>query len=339
MNGLERTRSVFAGRAAEPPPVLPMVHTGLARAFGTPLGDFFTSAETMAEVMVRGCREFRFDGVQLSLGVTGEAEALGARVELPPDGAPVLRQHLLGEGATLGELRCKDVTAGGRMPLFFEAVARVVEAIGREGFVLATLRGPLLIGSQLRGVKQILLDMLDDPAGVEEILDYAVDLGLALGAWLRPSGAHGVLLGEATCSPSFISPDLYRDLVLTRHRRLVAGLKEQGWEAAGLHICGNTRPILEDVIATGVDFMDLDYQVPASDALETVAGRIVLRGNLDPSSVFRYGSRERVASATRELCRAVRGHPWILSSGCDIPPGTPAENLGALATAAHDTAG
>ena len=62
-------------------------------------------------------------------------------------------------------------------------------------------------------------------------------------------------------------------------------------------------------------------------------GRIVLRGNLDPSSAFRFGTPDQIAAQTRALMRDIDGAPWIVSSGCDIPPGTPEENLAAFAEA------
>jgi len=114
---------------------------------------------------------------------------------------------------------------------------------------------------------------------------------------------------------------------------VVAGLKEMGWRFVGLHVCGNVTAILEDLIATGVDFFDMDYQVAAETALERVGGRVALRGNLDPSAVFRFGSVEKVKAETERLCRTVAGHRWIVGSGCNIPPGTPAENLAACVEA------
>ena len=98
MNGRERISQILAGGSTslgtsnrEPLPVMPIIHSGLAPLFGVPLGAFFTQAEVMAQVIVRGCREFRLDGVQLSMGVTADAEALGARVEQPADGGAVLK--------------------------------------------------------------------------------------------------------------------------------------------------------------------------------------------------------------------------------------------------------
>ncbi|MCX8036742.1 MAG: uroporphyrinogen decarboxylase family protein [Candidatus Sumerlaeia bacterium] len=330
MTGLERIQSVLAGHPTDRLPVLPMLHTGLAGIFGVPLGQFFTSAEAMANVMIAAQRRFGFDGVQLTLGVVGEVEALGAKTEQPEDGAPILRENLLADLGRLDGLRGRDPTRGGRMPLFFGAVSRVVETVGRDTFVLATMRGPMLIASQLRKPETILVDMLESPDEVARMLDFSVEVVLRVARPLLSTGAHGILLGEATCSPSFISPALYRQLILSRHQRLVAQLKAMGWTCVGLHVCGNITAILDDLISTGVDFFDVDYQVDAAQVARHVANRVALRGNLDPSADFRFGSPEKIKASTRALCRAVAGTRWIAGSGCDIPAGTPAENLAAF---------
>ena len=337
MTGRQRIVKVLAGRPVDRPPVLPMIHAGLAGHFNVSLGRFFTRPEVMARVMIEGYRRFRFDGVQLSLGVTGEAEALGAAVEQPPDAAPVLKQHLLADPADLDALRSRYPAAAGRMPLFFAAVDEVVREIGQEAFVLATLRGPLLIASQLRGVEDVLIDMIERPRVVGQILEFAAEVASKLAQVLLGTGAHGLLLGEATCSPNFISPAMYRQLVLSHHSRLVGRLKQMGWPCVGLHVCGNITPIVEDMISTGIDFMDVDYQVPADRAIALAQHRVALRGNLDPSSVLRFGTVDEVRSQTRAVCRSAGQARWIMSSGCDIPPDTPAENLAAFVDAVHAT--
>jgi len=60
-----------------------------------------------------------------------------------------------------------------------------------------------------------------------------------------------------------------------------------------------------------------------------------LRGNLDPSAMLRFGTPASIRAQTQALCREVGRARWIVSSGCDIPPGTPMENLIALAQAAR----
>ncbi|MFA5865527.1 MAG: uroporphyrinogen decarboxylase family protein [Phycisphaerae bacterium] len=336
MTGLQRIDNIFSRRPVNSPGVLPIIHTGLAGCFNVPLGLFFSNAPVMSEVIVEGYRRFGFDGVQLSMGVTLEAEALGASVDQPTDGAPILKEHLLSDPGKLTSLLDKDPSRGGRVPMFIDASKRVVEQIGREAFVLITLRGPLLMATQLRGVEATLMDTVENPELLKVILDFTADISLRLGKSCLGTGACGLVLGEATCSPNLISPDLYRRWIQPRHQRLVSELKQAGWPVVGLHICGQILPILEDVISTGVDFVDVDYQVDAQKALSLVKGRVVLRGNLDPASIFRFGTVEQVKKATSELVHKVRGTRWILSGGCDIPAGTPEMNLKAFMEETRD---
>ncbi|HHN46669.1 MAG TPA: hypothetical protein ENN09_04435 [Planctomycetes bacterium] len=337
MTGLERIRALLSGGVPDAVPVFPIIHSGLAPLFGVPLGKFFTDPDAMAEVIVRGYRDFGWDGVQLSLGVTAEAEAFGARVEQPENAPPALKQHVLaGEdfSGLLRSLDCAGLAGKGRFPLFSEAVRRVVREIGSEAFVLVTLRGPLLMAAQLRGAERVLLDTIDFPEQLDALLDFTVRAAHALGRSLLDAGAHGVMLGEAACSPSFISPAAYRRFVFAKHVQLVHDLKAAGWNAIGLHVCGGIIPILEDLVSTGADIIDVDYQVPADEALKINRGRAVLRGNLDPSTVFAFGTPASAGDAAAELAsRVSRGSRWIFSSGCDLSPGTPAENIRCAVTA------
>jgi len=315
-------------------PTLPILHAGLAPLMGVHLSDFFNSAETMANVIVGGQRRFGYDGVQLSMGVTGEAEALGAHVIQPENGLPSIHEFPLALGFHLDALRERDPRSGGRMPIHFDAVSRTVKQLNGEAFTLLTLRGPMLLATQLRGPEQFLMDMLIEPDQAAELLAFATEVVVSLAKHFLATGADGVVLGEAPCSPGFIAPYMYRETIAPLHARVVHELKQAGWGVVGLHICGNIAPIINDLAATGADFLDVDYQTPLDSALR-VADRVVVRGNLDPGRVFRLGSFDTVRHEVLELTRAVAGHRWILSSGCDISPGTPAETIAAFVSAAQ----
>lgn len=331
MTGKERVIGVMSGRPVDRTPAMPILHTGLAAFAGVPLGRYFSDAGAMADVIAGGHERFGFDGVQLSLGVTGEAQALGAKVDQPPEGPPLLREHVVKDYGVLDDLRRLDPATGGRMPLYHAAVAEVSRRIGNRAFVLSTLRGPLNIASQLRGVEDVLVDMIEQPEAVGRLLDFATDMALRVARPSLEAGADGLVFGEATASPNFISPKLYRSLVWPRHKRLVEEVRAMGWQCVGWHICGNIVPIIEDMIATGADFFDVDHQVPAPRAIELSAGQVALRGNLDPIGVFFQGSADKVRAETADLCRAVTGARWIAGSGCDIPPGTKLECVAAFA--------
>jgi uroporphyrinogen decarboxylase len=98
-----------------------------------------------------------------------------------------------------------------------------------------------------------------------------------------------------------------------------------------LHICGNTSLILEDMVATGSDALELDYRTDMRKACEVMRGRCTFIGNLDPSGVLALGSETLVEEKTRELLDCFRDNSrLVLNAGCAIPPTTPSANIRAL---------
>ena len=57
-------------------------------------------------------------------------------------------------------------------------------------------------------------------------------------------------------------------------------------------------------------------------------------GNIDPAGVLRMGTPDTVKSATLALLERCSKYPnFVISSGCDMPPLTPWENIDAFFTA------
>jgi uroporphyrinogen decarboxylase len=98
-----------------------------------------------------------------------------------------------------------------------------------------------------------------------------------------------------------------------------------------LHICGDTTPILDDVVQSGADGIELDYKTDMQRAHDALAGRMCFVGNIDPSGVLALGGVEDVERETEKLLAVFADTPgFILNAGCAIPPNTPAENIEAM---------
>lgn len=54
-------------------------------------------------------------------------------------------------------------------------------------------------------------------------------------------------------------------------------------------------------------------------------------GNIDPVGIMQQATPERVHAAVTELLEKTSGYDnFILSSGCDVPPHTPVDNIKAF---------
>jgi len=102
-----------------------------------------------------------------------------------------------------------------------------------------------------------------------------------------------------------------------------------------LHICGNTRKILEGMARLGCEIVDLDFLAPVAEGRQKMGSAQVLLGNLNPVAVLRNGTPEIVAEQI-ELCHRQAGSRFIVGAGCEVPRDTPSENLRALCEYAHN---
>jgi uroporphyrinogen decarboxylase len=144
---------------------------------------------------------------------------------------------------------------------------------------------------------------------------------------MAATGAHMLSSGDSPAGPDLVSPRIYRAFALPWEKRLVDEAHRLGLPYA-LHICGRTDRILDDMLATGADALELDHETDAHLAHDRMKDRAVFIGNLDPSGVLALGTPDVVEAKTRELLDVFADTPrFILNAGCAIPATTPPANL------------
>jgi uroporphyrinogen decarboxylase len=142
--------------------------------------------------------------------------------------------------------------------------------------------------------------------------------------------------GDSSAGPSVVSPGIYRTFALPYEKRVVEEAHGLGLPYM-LHICGKTELILDDMVSSGADALELDYKTDVHRAHEIIRGRCAFVGNLDPSGVLALGSPGLVEEKTRELKAVFAGTPrFILNAGCAIPATTPPENIRAMIRVARE---
>ena len=63
----------------------------------------------------------------------------------------------------------------------------------------------------------------------------------------------------------------------------------------------------------------------------------LMLGNIDPAGIIRNGTKEQVREETLKLLEKCGKYKnFVLSSGCDIPPMSPLENIQAFFDAAEE---
>lgn len=339
MNGLERMRKIINGETPDRVPVFPLVHFGTAHLGGVSIRDFSTDAATNARCLIQAAKTCAYDGLHPGVDVTVEGEAAGSKVEYPEDNIPFVVEPVLGQ-PNLDKLAMPDVTKSARLPMMIESTRLCAQEVGEELYICSVIMGPMNCASQIRGVENLMFDFMDRPEFAAELLEFCTDLEIMFGRALIEAGAHSLIIGEALCSPAFVSPKLYREFIVPRQQRLIRALFDHGAESTWLHTCADISPIAEDyAVNSGTNAVDIDWQVDMKWLLNLDSVKshgTAARGNLNPAGALLNGPPEAVVEESRQLIEACKDtKKFVLCSGCDINPRSLPENVSAMVEASE----
>jgi MtaA/CmuA family methyltransferase len=328
MNGKERVMAMFDGRPVDHLPLMPITMMFATDLIGVPYRDYASDHRVLAEAQTRVAGTFGFDYVSAISDPAREVADLGGAVEWFDDQPPaVVESHaLLADKSRLDTLTVPDMTSPGRMRDRIEAVALLKKRTAGGLIVEGWVEGPCAMGADLRGLNTLMLDFHDDPDFVIRLFEFVVGMELEFARAQVAAGADMIGVGDAAAS--LIGPRLYEQFVLPYENKLVARIKALGARVR-LHICGNTRKILRGMGSLGTDMVDLDFPSPMAEGRAAMGPAQTLLGNLDPVRVVRDGTPERITSELMD-CFQAAGPRYIVGAGCEVPRGTPRQNLEAL---------
>ncbi len=275
------------------------------------------SAATLAMV-----EAFSVDIVSVISDSYREPADLGAQIEFPADNLPLCRRPLLSQVSDLAFLKPLS-SPGKRMSDIVDGVRLLHEQVGGQVPVMGWVEGALAQAVVLRGDSELMLDIYDRPEFVRELLEFCCELEIAFARWQIAAGADIIGLGDAIASQ--VSPRMYRELALPYEQRIFQAVHEMG-ALARLHICGDTTHILEEMPNSGADIIDIDWMVDIRSAARIFGNGPALVGNFDPVAIMLNGTTQQVEAATR-FCLENGGSRYFSAAGCEIPEGTPHENL------------
>lgn len=317
-------------------PAMPITMMLAADLLGVKYGAYATDYRLLAEGQIRVAEEFGFDYVNTMSDPAREAADCGAKVQYFEHQPPALveDQALLADKTSLARLRLPDPLGGGRMHNGVRAVALLKERVGRELAVEGWIEGPCAEAADLRGINTLMLDFHDDPAFVRDLFEFTVQMELAFAKAQKEAGMDLVGVGDAAAS--LVGPRIYEEFVWPYEKKLVDGLHALGIKVR-LHICGNTRRILNGMGQLRCELVDLDSLAPVAEARQAMGPEQAILGNINPVTVLRNGTPDTVTAAIAE-CHRQAGPRFFVGAGCEAPRDTPPQNLRALCQYAHEHA-
>ncbi|MBI4164386.1 MAG: hypothetical protein HY508_01480 [Acidobacteria bacterium] len=175
----------------------------------------------------------------------------------------------------------------------------------------------------LRGFENLLMDFLLDPEFAHELMEKVLAMSLRVARNAVRAGADAIVIADdyAGNQGPFFSPAIAREFVIPRLKRMVDVIHEEGGKVIK-HSDGNLRPILDEIVATGIDGLNPLEPLAGmdiGDAKKKYGDRLCLIGNIDCGQLLPHGTNQEVEAAVKDcIAQAGAGGGFILSSSNSI---------------------
>jgi uroporphyrinogen decarboxylase len=255
-----------------------------------------------------------------------EAEAFGAAVRFSDDEVPTVTGRLVD---SLDDAVALKVPAVGAKRTK-EAISAIRQALALidDRPVLAGVIGPFSLAGRLMEMTEIMIKCMIEPETPHEVLKKATAFLIDYMREFKKIGANGIVMAEPAAG--LLSPGLCDEFSSRYVKQIIDAVQDENFILV-YHNCGNTAPLVDSIVSTGARVVHLGNAVKMADVIGEYPSDILVMGNVDPAGEFRNGTPQSIKDATRKLFAEVSHHGnWVVSSGCDIPPLSPLENIDAF---------
>lgn len=329
MSSVKRVLNAVSFKKTDYTPVITQVFGYSAVLAGVPVDKYLQDGALLARCQIEAWERFGYDSVFAVMDDYVETEALGSVLEFKKDQYPIVKQYVLSDTSKLKSLIVPNPHEDGRMPELLKAAKILRKEVGDEMLVVGCATGPMTLTTQLLGIETALYLAIDEPEKFSRLLDFSTDVCIKFAIEQVKAGVHIPLIFEPSSSPTVVPPHFFKELISPRLERVFQELKKAGSEANWLHIAGPTIKILPYYAKIGVNIANIDYYVDPIDAKEILT-HTCIDGNIKTLSFVTQTPNKIMAESKRLLDIFQDRGGFILSSGCEIPLESKAENIEAM---------
>ena len=324
-------KSLYGTEQKKPLPILSFPCVSL---LGITVRELISDSELQAKGMKAVAERTDSAAAVSFMDLSVEAECFGATVVVSDDEVPTVKGRLINDMDEAEALAVPSV-ASKRAPIYINAIKKASELISDRP-VLAGMIGPFSLAARLLDVSEIMIDCYDDPDMVHTVLEKCTAFLREYAKAYKAAGANGIVMAEPVSG--LLSPTLEEEFSSPYVKQIIDAVQDDNFVVI-YHNCGDNVPrMLDSILTTGAAAYHFGNAVDMEkDIIAQVPSDILVMGNIDPAGTLRMGTVERVREETLSLLERCSKHQnFLISSGCDIPPMTPWENIDAFFEATSD---
>jgi uroporphyrinogen decarboxylase len=244
----------------------------------------------------------------------------------------------------------KDATALERYPWpdperhdLLSAAMNLIEARGADYFVAPNFGMALFErGWAMRGFEAMLMDMIERPEWVEDLLDRITAIQLVLANRFVAAGVDGGYFGDdyGAQRAMLFSPRLWRRFIKPRLAKMFSVFLDAGLPVI-LHSDGDIRAILPDLVEIGLTTLNpVQPEVLEHNWLHKEYGaKLSFYGGISTQGVLPAGNAAEIRSATLACARSLApaGTGLLLGPSHRMQSDIPVQNVEAMLRAFDET--
>jgi len=306
-----------------------------SRLLNVDLRDYYTDPETYLETQLK-MKIYHFNNFQdntyfsnelfIWFGAITELSFFGAKIRFFPDREGWLDGNTIKEYEDLNKLEQPDFYNSGLMPRilrYYEVFQEYADDADGELKVMFPewVRGPFCISAHLRGLQNMLMDILLNPEFVHKLMRFIVDSSKQ---WNKERDKYLgekintlKLFNDEIDSPT-ISAAMYQEFIFPYEKEL----SDYYGEVAYWHSCGKTDDFMEQIKQlTNLRMFHCGPWTSYKKAAEVFGKEIALDIDLNPHDDVLKADQQQVIDKLTDIMNSCRGLRYMVRADAFMPEG------------------
>jgi len=308
---------------------MPILTFPAVQILGITVRQLVSSSDLQAQVMKAIAQKYPVSAVLSMMDLSVEAEEFGATIRYFDMDVPTVTGHII---KSLEDVRKLDVPllGGKRTIQYVEGIRKAKELISDKP-LFAGVIGPFSLAGRLMDMTEIMVNCYLDPEMVHATLAKASEFILKYIKAFKAAGADGVVLAEPAAG--LLSPDICEEFSSNYIRKIVEETADDTFVFV-YHNCGNTVPLYKTIASINADIYHFGDAIELEEMLKVFPDDKIVMGNISPARVIRNLEPKKIKEEVFSLLnKCSKYENFLISTGCDIPPLTPLENIDAYFSA------
>lgn len=259
-----------------------------------------------------------------------EAEAFGSEIRFSDHEVPTVVGAIVTTEEEAEELAIPPVGSG-RTGIYIDAVNKALSMITDRPVFAGTI-GPFSLAGRLMDVSETMVLCYEEPDMVHTVMEKTTRFLIDYITAYKRIGANGVVMAEPLTG--MLSPTLAEEFSAPYVKQIVDAVQDDKFIVI-YHNCGdNVERMAQSIVSCGAAAYHFGNACTLKNMIPHVPEDCLVMGNVDPAGQLCNGTPESIRQAVLKVLDECGGAAnFVLSSGCDIPPQTPWENIDAFLNA------